>query len=217
MKYIEKCEQLINLGVNIIDINHTYVDDDVIIGSGTIIYPNVSIRGNTVIGKNNVIDMNSIIIDSKIGDNNHIISSYIENSEIKNNNTIGPFSHLEKNAIITNDVIIGNYVEVKNSTIGENSKAKHLSYIGDANLGENVNIGAGTIFANYNSKTKQKNKTEVEDNVSIGSNSVLVAPITLKKSSFIAAGSTITNDVEEYCLGIARSRQVNKDNFIEKE
>ena len=93
----------------------------------------------------------------------------------------------------------------------------NLSYIGDANLGNKVNVGAGTIFANYNSKTKQKNRTKVEDNVSIGSNSVLVAPITLKKSSFIAAGSTITNDVEEYSLGIARSRQVNKENFIEKE
>lgn len=217
MNCIEKCEQLINLGVKIVDINHTYIDDNVIIDEGTIIYPNVAIRGNTKIGKNNIIDMNTIIIDSKIGNNNKIIFSYIENSEIGNDNNIGPFSHLEKNAIITNNVVIGNYVEVKNSIIGEESKAKHLSYIGDANLGKKVNVGAGTIFANYNSKTKEKNKIKIEDNVSIGSNSVLIAPVTLKKSSFIAAGSTITNNVEEHSLGIARSRQVNKPNFIEKE
>lgn len=217
MKYKNKCEELLKKGVNIIDINHTYIDDEVQIEVGTTIYPNVSIRGNSFIGKDNIIDMNSIIIDSKIGNNNHIISSYIENSEVGNNNEIGPFAHLEKQAIVTDDIVIGNFVEVKKSFIGKGTKAKHLTYIGDSKLGNKVNVGAGTIFANYNSKTKEKNSSIVEDNVSIGANSVLVAPVTLKKSSFIAAGSIITKDVEEYALGIARSRQVNKENFNKKE
>jgi len=217
MNYKDICKKLIDNGVNIIDINTTYIDESVVIEEGTIIYPNTSIRGETVIGKDNIIDMNSIIIDSNIGNNNHLKSSYIENSNIGSSNEIGPFAHIKNQTIITDKTVIGNFVEIKKSIIGEGSKVKHLSYLGDVTLGRNVNIGAGSIFANYNSITKEKNKTLVEDNVSIGANSVLISPVTLKRNSFIAAGSIITYDVEEYCLAIARSRQINKINYIKKE
>lgn len=213
MNYKRICELLIEKGINIIDINNTYIDEEVVIESGTTIYPNVSIRGKSYIGKNNIIDMNTIIINSKIGTNNHIISSYISDSTIGNENIIGPFANIRENSNIHNKVLIGNFVEVKNSDINDETYSKHLSYIGDSFIGNNVNIGAGTIFANFNSITKEKNSSTVEDNVSIGANAVLISPVTLKKSSIVAAGSVITEDVEEYALGIARNRQINKQNY----
>lgn len=217
MNYKDICKKLIENGVNIIDINNTYIDKEVVIKKGTIIYPNTAIRGNTIIGENNTIDMGSIIINSNIGTNNVIINSYIENSTIGNNNSIGPYARLRGNAIIKDNVVIGNFVEIKNSTLNENVKAKHLSYLGDATIGNNVNIGGGTITANLNGKDKVKNKTVICDNSYIGANTVLVAPLVLNKNCLIGAGSVITRDVEEDALAIARERQVNKLNFNKKE
>lgn len=217
MNYKKICEHLLERGITIIDINNTYIDEEVVIEEGTIIYPNTSIRGNSHIGKNNIIDMNSIIIDSTIGNNNKIISSHIENTEIGDNNVIGPFARLRGNAVIKNSVVIGNFVEVKNSIINDGVKSKHLSYLGDANIGYNVNIGGGTITANLNGKDKIKNKSTICDYAYIGANSVLVAPVTINKKGLIAAGSIITKDVEEYSLAIARSRQINKLNYNKKE
>lgn len=217
MDYIEKCKNLIDCGAKIIDVNSTYIDEEVVIGEGTIIYPNTSIRGNSKIGKNNIIDMNTIIIDSNIGDNNKIKCSYLENCTIFNDNGIGPFAHIKDRSVINNHVIVGNFVEIKNSTISDKTNIKHLSYVGDAKVGNNVNIGAGVIFANYNPITKEKNTTIVEDNVSIGSNCVLISPIVLKKNALIGAGSTITTDVEEFSLALARCRQTNKNNYFKKE
>ena len=217
MNYKEINEKLISEGVKLVDINNTYIDESVVIGRGTIIYPNVSIRGNSVIGDNTVIDMNTVIINSKIGNNNRIISSYIEDSTIGDNSTIGPFSHLRQNTVLNNNINIGNYVELKNSEIKSNTKVKHLSYLGDSIVGERVNIGCGTITANMNGKNKVKNKTIICDDTYIGANSVLVAPIILNRNSFVAAGSVITKDVEEDSLAIARSRQINKVNYNKKE
>ncbi len=217
MNYKETNQKLMNQGVNIIDSNHTYIDESVIIGQNTIIYPNVSIRGNCVIGSNTIIDMNTIIINSNIGNYNKIISSYIEDSTIGDHNSIGPFSHLRHNTILNNNINIGNYVELKNSEIKSNTKVKHLSYLGDAMVGERVNIGCGTITANMNGKNHIKNKTIICDDTYVGANSVLVAPVILNRNSFIAAGSVITKDVEEDSLAIARSRQINKVNYNKKE
>ena len=217
MDYKKTCEKFIKKGVSIIDINNTYIDDNVQIDVGTVIYPNVSIRGDSIIGKNNIIDMNSVIIESNIGDNNHIRSSYIENSTIENNNEIGPFSHIRNDSFIHNNITIGNFVEIKKSNIHDGTKSKHLSYLGDAEIFENVNIGAGVITANLNGKSKIKNKTLISDNVYVGANSVLIAPVTLNKNSIIAAGSIITKDVGEYDLAIARNRQINKSNYNKKE
>lgn len=217
MNYKKICESLIEKGVNIIDIDNTYIDDVVQIESGTTIYPNTAIRGNSIIGKNNIIDMNTIIIDSKIGDNNHVLSSYIEKSIIENDNIIGPFAHIRSNSYIQNNVVIGNFVEVKNSNIGNNTKSKHLSYLGDANIGTDVNIGAGSITANTTCSSRIKNKTIINDNSYIGANSVLIAPVTLNRNCIVAAGSVITKNIEENSLGIARSRQENKLNYNKKE
>lgn len=217
MNYKEFNQKLMKEGVGIIDINSTYIDESVTIEKGTIIYPNTSIRGNSIIGKDNIIDMNTIIINSKIGDNNKIISSYIEDSVIGDNNNIGPFAHLRQNTVLNNNITIGNFVELKNSEVKSNTKAKHLSYLGDAIVGERVNIGCGTITANMNGKIKIKNKTIICDDSYVGANTVLVAPVILNRNSFIAAGSVITKDVEEDSLAIARSRQINKINYNKKE
>ena len=129
--------------------------------------------------------------------------------------TIGPYAHLRPNCNLGKDIKIGNFVEVKNSTIGDGSKASHLAYIGDADVGEGVNIGCGVIFVNYNGHSKFR--TVVEDNAFIGSNSNLIAPVIVRKRGYVAAGSTITDEVGEGSLSIARARQVNKDGWVDKK
>lgn len=197
--------------MKLIDERSTYIDEKVIIGEGTIIYPNVTIEGSTVIGNNCVIHNGSYIKDSIIGDNNTIYSSYVIESKIGNNNQIGPFANIRPNNDIKDNIKIGSFVELKNSIIESNTKIPHLSYVGDAEVGSNVNIGCGVITANYDGKNKHK--TIIKDHVFVGCNSNLIAPVTLHKNSLIAAGSTVTEDVNENALCIARARQVNKDNY----
>lgn len=201
----------------VIDNRTTYIGEGVIIGKGSVIYPNVTIMGNTVIGENNIIESNTIINNCDIGDSNKIISSYLKSASIGNNNIIGPYAHLTDNVHIGNENYIGNYVEIKNSRMNNNNYAKHLSYIGDTTVGSNVNFGAGAIIANYNMKTKEHFKTIIGDNVLIGSNSVLISPIKLNDNSFIAAGSVITKDVEENALAIARIKEEIKKDYIKGE
>ncbi len=189
------------------DEKSTYIENTVTIGEGTIIYPNVAIRGNTIIGKNNIIDMNTIIIDSVIGDGNNILASVITDSKIGNNNEIGPYAHISKNTVINNHVTIGNYVEVVRSVIDDKTKSKHLTYLGDAQVGQGVNIGAGTITANYSPK-RTKNKTYILKGAFVGSNSCLIAPVTIGENALVAAGSTITEDVKDNSLGISRAKQI---------
>lgn len=209
-KYIEK-------GVILIDPLHTYIEDTVEIEEGTIIYPNVSLRGNTYIGKNNMIDMNTIIENTKIGDENKIIQSVICNSEIGNQNTIGPFAHIKDNNCIGSHNNIGSFVELKGTNIKDNNNIKHLSYCGDVSLQNNVNIGAGSIIANYNAKTKLKNKSKIASNTCIGANSVIISPVSINENSFVAAGSVITEDVPENSLAIARIRQITKENYYKED
>ncbi len=196
-----------------IDERTTYIDEGVIIGKNTIIEPNVTIKGKTVIGTNNIIGSATVIENMTIGDKNKIKASYLEDSFISNENEIGPFAHILGNSIIDSFNTIGNYVELKNVKLSSHNKVKHLSYLGDTTMGDNNNVGAGTIAANYNSTTKEKNKTNIANNVSIGSNAVLVAPLTLGDKATVAAGSVITTDVGDGELAIARERQINKKNY----
>lgn len=193
----------------IIDSATTYIDSTVTIGEGCIIYPNNTIIGNTTIGANTVVYPNSFIENSVIGKNNSIYTSYILNSEIGNNNLIGPYAHIREGNRIKDNNKIGAFVEIKNSEIDNNVKIPHLSYVGDSIVENSVNIGAGVKIANYDGKNKHK--TYIHEGSFIGCNSVLVAPVTLHKHSFIAAGSTITKDVPADALAIARERQINKE------
>jgi bifunctional UDP-N-acetylglucosamine pyrophosphorylase/glucosamine-1-phosphate N-acetyltransferase len=203
-------EHLLN-GVNIIDINNTYIGRDVVIGKETTIEPGCIIKGNTVIGDNCHIGPYCEFNNVTIKDNVEIKFSVISDSIIESGTDIGPYARLRTNCHIRENVHMGNFVEMKNADFGKGSKAAHLTYIGDAKVGENVNIGCGTITVNYDGKNKSL--TQIEDNAFIGCNSNLVAPVTIKKDAFIAAGSTITKDVEENAMGIARARQINKEGY----
>ncbi|WP_312700501.1 bifunctional UDP-N-acetylglucosamine diphosphorylase/glucosamine-1-phosphate N-acetyltransferase GlmU [Sedimentibacter sp.] len=195
-------------GVTIIDPENTYIEDSVTIGRDTTIYPGTFLQQGTVIGCGCTIGPNTRIINSRICDNVSIESSKVIESEIGDGTTVGPFAYLRPGTVLGKNVKIGDFVEVKKSVIGDNSKSSHLSYIGDAEVGKNVNIGCGVVFVNYDGK--KKHKTVVGDGAFIGSNSNLVAPVNVQQGGYIACGSTITDDVEEGDLAIARARQVNK-------
>jgi len=208
-------ENLMLQGVTMIDPENTYIESDVKVGMDTTIYPGVFIEGKTTIGKNCIIHSNVRIVNSVIGDGVTIKdSSVIEDSVIKDNVTIGPFAHLRPGSVISENVKIGNFVEIKKSIIGEGTKAMHLSYIGDAEVGRNVNIGAGTITCNYDGF--KKHKTIIEDHVFIGSDTQLVAPVKVSKGAYIGAGSTITKDVPPECLAITRTPQRHIPDWVKK-
>lgn len=198
-------------GVNIVDMTNTYIGRDVVIGHDTTIEPGCIIKGKTVIGNGCHIGPYCEFDNVGIKDNVEIKFSVIADSIIENGVDIGPYARLRNHCHILENVHMGNFVEMKKATFGKGSKAAHLSYIGDATVGENVNIGCGTITSNYDGKNKFQ--TVIEDNVFVGCNSNLVAPVTVGKNAFIAAGSTITDEVHEDAFAIARSRQVNKEGY----
>jgi bifunctional UDP-N-acetylglucosamine pyrophosphorylase / glucosamine-1-phosphate N-acetyltransferase len=201
-------------GVTIIDPANTYIETEVEIGQDTVIYPGTMIKGKTVIGAECQIGPNSEIVSCEIGAETVIRQSVAHNSSIGAQVTIGPFAHIRPESAIQDEVKIGNFVEIKKAVFGKGSKASHLSYIGDAEVGSNVNIGCGSITVNYDGKNKFL--TKIEDGVFIGCNSNLVAPVTIKKGAYVAAGSTITKDVPSEALSIARAKQVNKENYVQK-
>jgi bifunctional UDP-N-acetylglucosamine pyrophosphorylase/glucosamine-1-phosphate N-acetyltransferase len=196
-------------GVTIIDSHNTYIDDSVMIEKDVIIYPGTVLQGKTFISEDCVIGPNVTIVDCKIGQGTIIEQSKLIDSIVGNHSNIGPFSYIRPKSNIGDHVRIGDFVEVKNTKIGNGSKASHLAYLGDGEVGENVNIGCGVIFVNYDGTNKHL--TKIGDNAFIGSNSNLVAPVTVEKGAYIACGSTITDDVGEGMLAIARARQVNKE------
>ena len=201
-------------GVTFIDPDAAYIDADVKIGCDTLIEGNVVIKGNTEIGDDCVVTSGSRIIDSKIANNVTVTSSTVEQAEMDDFSDVGPNSHLRPKAIIRKGAHIGNFVEIKNAEIGENSKVGHLTYIGDATLGKDVNVGCGTIFANYDGV--KKDHSNVGDRAFIGSGATLVAPVNIADHAFVAADSTITKDVAKYEMAIARGRQVNKPDYWHK-
>lgn len=201
-------KKLMLSGVTMIDPEHTYIEDSVVVGNDTVIYPGTVLEGKTIIGSHCTIGPNTRIIDSTVRNNVTIESSKVIEAVIDDGTTVGPFAYLRPGTNLGKNVKIGDFVEVKKSTIGDNSKSSHLAYIGDAEVGKDVNIGCGVVFVNYDGKNKHK--TIVGDGAFIGSNSNLVAPVNVHQGGYVACGSTITDDVEEGDLAIARARQVNK-------
>lgn len=207
-------EQHMRDGVSFIDPDTAYIDADVKIGNDTVIEGNVVIKGNTEIGSDCYITSGSRIVDSKIGNNVTVTSSTVEEAEMDDNTDIGPNSHLRPKAIICKGAHIGNFVEIKKAEIGENTKVGHLTYVGDATLGRDINIGCGTIFSNYDGV--KKFHTNVGDHAFIGAGSTLIAPINVADHAFIAADTTVTKDVNKYDMAIGRGRQVNKPDYWHK-
>ncbi|WP_433959622.1 bifunctional UDP-N-acetylglucosamine diphosphorylase/glucosamine-1-phosphate N-acetyltransferase GlmU [Cytobacillus horneckiae] len=201
-------------GVTIIDPLNTYIGPDVKIGMDTVLHPGTMLSGKTQIGSECIIGPNTQIEECSVGDGTVIRQSAAHDSQIGASVNIGPFAHIRPQSNIHDEVKIGNFVEVKKAVFGKGSKASHLSYIGDAEVGKDVNLGCGSITVNYDGKNKYL--TKIEDGVFVGCNSNLVAPVTIGEGAYIAAGSTITEDVPGNALSIARARQVNKEDYVEK-
>ncbi|TDF91596.1 bifunctional UDP-N-acetylglucosamine diphosphorylase/glucosamine-1-phosphate N-acetyltransferase GlmU [Paenibacillus piri] len=201
-------------GVTLIDPANTYIGADVQIGADTVVLPGTVLKGCTEIGEDCVIGPQTEITDSKIGDGVHIRQSVLLEAVVGNRSAVGPFAYLRPGAKLGEQVKIGDFVEIKNAVLADDVKVSHLSYIGDARIGKNVNFGCGAITVNYDGFNKQL--TEVEEDAFIGSNVNLIAPVKIGKGAYVVAGSTITHNVEANDLAIARERQVNKPGYAEK-
>jgi bifunctional UDP-N-acetylglucosamine pyrophosphorylase/glucosamine-1-phosphate N-acetyltransferase len=202
-------------GVTIVDPATTYIDPDVEIGPDTVIHPGVAIEGQSRIGAACEIHSHVRIVGSEIADKSVILNfCLIIGSRIAEGASVGPFAHLRPESVVGERAKIGNFVELKKTTMGAGSKANHLAYLGDATIGERVNVGAGTITCNYDGTKKYP--TIIEDGAFIGSDSQLIAPVRVGKGAYVAAGSSITEDVPDGALGIARGRQSNVDGWVER-
>ena len=201
-------------GVTIMDANNTYIDKTVKISRDVTIYPGCILEGSTVIDEDCILGPHTRVINSVLDKGVIAQNSVILDSKVGEATTVGPFAYLRPGNVIGKHAKIGDFVEMKNSNFGDHSKASHLTYIGDADVGSNVNLGCGVVFVNYDGK--KKNRSTVEDNCFVGCNVNLVAPVTVKKDSYIAAGTTITKDVPEGSLSIGRARQENKEDWMKK-
>ncbi|HEY8423537.1 MAG TPA: DapH/DapD/GlmU-related protein [Clostridia bacterium] len=208
-------ERHMHNGVYFLDPSSVFIDDSVEIASGVTVYPNNHLMGNTVINKNAVLYDGNFIVDSVIGENTQVRSSNINSSVIGNNSTVGPFAYLRPESYVGENCRVGDFVELKKAKIGNRTKVSHLSYLGDCELGQNCNVGCGVVFCNYDGKNKHF--TKVGDNVFIGSNTNIVSPVVIEDNAFIAAGSTITDNIPPYSLAIARARQVTKPDYMKKK
>lgn len=211
----KKAEELLDAGVDFIDMESVYLDDDVKVGAGTRIGALVRLESGTVIGKNCNIGQNTRIKGSIIGDETTVESSVILESRVGSRTNIGPFAYIRPGSNIGNECKVGDFVEVKNAVIGDGTKSAHLTYIGDADLGKKINLGCGVVFVNYNGTKKYR--STVEDGAFIGCNSNLVSPVHVGRGAYIAAGTTLTEDVPENALSIGRSRQKNIDGWAAKK
>ncbi len=205
--YLEK-------GVEIIDIYNTYIEEGTPIGKGAIIKPSTYIENGSSIGEKAIIGPNSRITASTIGSGSKIEFSVVDSSNVGENTTVGPYAHIRAESNVGSNCRIGNFLEIKNSIIGDGSKSAHLSYIGDADLGKDVNVGCGVVFVNYNGKTKKR--SSVEDGAFIGCNSNIVAPVTVEEKAYIGAGSTVTKTVKKESLFIERGEVVHKEDWVKK-
>lgn len=215
---LDRLETLCRLAKNGVEIpcaDGIIIDKSCVIGKGTVILPNTIIRGSVTVGEGCTIGPNSYIVDSVIGNNVNFNNSQIRNARVLDNADIGPFVNIRPDSVIGDSVHLGNFVEVKNSVIDSNTKVSHLTYVGDSDVGRNVNFGCGTVTVNFNGKTKSR--TIVKDGAFIGCNTNLVAPVTVGENSYTAAGSTITQDIPDNSLAIARERQVNKEGWVKEK
>ena len=201
-------------GVNFLDLRAAYIDEGVKIGGGTTIYPGVILEGKVEIGENCTIRQGTRIKDSVIGNNTEIESSVIKESRVGSYTTVGPFAYLRPNSTIGDHCKVGDFVEVKNSSMADGSKASHLSYIGDSDVGKDVNIGCGVVFVNYDGLNKHR--SVVGDGAFIGCNSNLISPINIEAGSYVAAGSTITRNVPSGALYVARAKDGIIEGWVEK-
>ncbi len=199
-------------GVVFIDCFTAYIDDQVKIGEGTVIGPCVTLQGKTVIGSNCIIGQNTVIKDSVVDDGVEIQSSVITESTVGSGTKVGPFAYMRPKSHVGRNCKVGDFVEIKNSTIGDKTKASHLTYIGDSDVGSGVNLGCGVVFVNYDGS--EKYRSVVEDNAFIGCNSNLVSPVKVGEGAYIAAGSTVTSDVDGDSLYIARAKGTEKPGWV---
>ena len=201
-------------GVLFINPSSCYVEENVVIGKGTVVEQNVMLQGDTVIGENTIIGMNSKLVNTKVGNGCELLGVVSVDAQLGDDCLAGPFCYIRPGSKIGNDVKVGDFVEVKNATIDEGTKIAHLTYVGDSDVGKRVNFGCGTVTVNYDGKNKLRCK--IGDDAFIGCNTNLVAPVTVGDGAYTAAGSTITDEVPEKCLAIARARQVNKEGWKDK-
>ena len=210
---LAKCNELmIGSGVTVVDRHNTYIDMDVSVGMDTVIYPGCVLEGGTVIGSGCTIGPNTRIRGSVIGDRTVVEYSVLTEARVGDDVSVGPFAYMRPGAQIGDKTKIGDFVEIKNSKVGEDVKISHLAYIGDADVGANTNIGCGVITCNYDGV--KKHRTTIGANSFIGSNANLIAPVTVGEHAYVASGSTITDDVPEDALAIARGRQVIKEHWV---
>jgi bifunctional UDP-N-acetylglucosamine pyrophosphorylase/glucosamine-1-phosphate N-acetyltransferase len=200
-------------GVTLKDPQTTYIEDEVVIGKDSLIGPNTHLLGRTVIGERCRVDGNAYLTDARLGDDVHLrFGVVITDSVLDKRVEVGPFSHLRPGTHLKASVHIGNFVEVKNSVIGESTKASHLTYIGDASVGSKTNIGAGTITCNYDGFDKYR--TKIGDRVQVGSDTQLVAPVAVGDDAYIGSGTTITQDVPPGALALSRTPQKNIPGWV---
>ena len=202
-------------GVEFVDLYTAYIEEDVEIGRGTVIGPCVTLKGNTVIGENCVIGQNSRVENCRIADGAEIQSSVLLDSSVGEGTKVGPFAYVRPGSRVGANCKVGDFVEIKNSSFGDGSKASHLTYIGDSDVGSGVNLGCGVVFVNYDGTNKYR--STVEDGAFIGCNSNLVSPVTVGAGAYIGAGSTVTEDVEADALYVARARGVTKEGWVSRK
>jgi bifunctional UDP-N-acetylglucosamine pyrophosphorylase/glucosamine-1-phosphate N-acetyltransferase len=203
-------------GVSIIDPASTLIEVGVTIGPDTVVEPSTFLRGRTAIGERCTIGPATTVIDATLGDEVSVVHSYLQGCELRDGATVGPFAYLRPGALLRERAKAGTFVEVKNSDIGEGTKVPHLSYVGDADVGPNTNLGAATITANYNAKSKQKSRTTIGADVRTSVDTTLVAPVSLGEASYTAAGSVVTHDVPARALAVARARQQNVEGYADR-
>jgi bifunctional UDP-N-acetylglucosamine pyrophosphorylase/glucosamine-1-phosphate N-acetyltransferase len=209
-----KAKKLMEAGVLMMDPLTTYIEDSVEVAPGSVIYPNVYLRGKTKIGSFTSIEPGCYIVDSVIAESVQVRAyTYLENCQIQSKASVGPFTRLRPETEIGSEAHVGNFVEMKKTKFGKKSKAGHLTYLGDAEIGEDVNIGCGTITCNY-ATDRNKYKTKIGNGVFVGSDTQFVAPITVGDNAVIGSGSTITKDVPERALAVARGKQFVKENYV---
>lgn len=215
--FYRKALELMEMGVLVWDPHNVYIEDSVEVGAGSVIWPQVFLRGQTKIGSFVAIEANSLLMDCQIGDGVLIRAhSYLEKVQVGNSASIGPFARLRPETFIGEGAHVGNFVEMKKVKFGKDSKAGHLTYLGDAVIGERVNVGCGTITCNY-AVDRKKYETRIEDDVFVGSDSQFVAPVRVGTGAVIASGSTITKDVPARALAVSRGRQTNIESYVKAE